>query len=104
MGHAGACAMRKNETRAGLRWIVQQRRDRRLRRDLDLERLGGGGFQIGNPKVCCRLILHFSRVARKRTCKRLGKQIGGFENESIALGNMAQRAKGGFTDSRLMLL
>jgi hypothetical protein len=67
MGHAGAGAMRKNVTRARLRRPDQQRGDGRRRADLDSERLCGGGFQIGNPVVCYRLILHLWSGARKPT-------------------------------------
>jgi hypothetical protein len=67
MAHAGARAMRKDVTRARLRRIDQQRGYRRCGRDLDSERLRGGGFQISDPKLCCRLILHFRRGACKYT-------------------------------------
>jgi hypothetical protein len=96
MGHAGTGAMRKNVTRARLRRIDQQRGDRRLGRDLDLERLRGGGFQIGNPKLCYRLILHFSCGTRKQT-RRL-------RSGAIPHGKNGTTGEAGFMDRHLMLL
>jgi hypothetical protein len=58
VSHAGPGAMGKHVTRTRLRRLYQQRGHRVRDSNFDFERLRGDRFQISDPRVSCRLILH----------------------------------------------